>query len=105
MTTADRTMIEKRQTDSSIMWEQIEEYYKSIKGSFTPEQFGVFLNMYSWEVEDNYLVLFHETYHHWQSIFTPYGHLKWGRDRSTSAEVIDLWLAATENNPAFLPIL
>lgn len=46
---------------------------------------------------DNYLVAFHETFHHWQSVFTTYGHLKWGCDRSYTEEVINLWLAATEN--------
>lgn len=48
------------------IWKAIEDQYKSIKGSFSTEQFGVFLNMYSFEVADNYLVAFHEDYHHWQ---------------------------------------
>ena len=87
-------------------FEQFENLLSIVKGSYTPEQFGVFLNMYSWDVEDNYLVLFHETFHHWQSIFTPYGHLNWGCSRTVSSEVINLWLIATKNCPSsrILPI-
>ena len=81
------------------IWKTIEEQYKSIKGSFSTEQFGVFLNMYSFEVADNYLVAFHEDYHHWQSIFTPVGHLRWGANRTSSTRIIEAWLTATANNP------
>ena len=42
-----------------IEWGHIEGLYKALKGSFTPEQFGVFFNMHSWEVEGNYAVVFH----------------------------------------------
>lgn len=80
-------------------WSQIERELDSVKGSFTPEQFGVFLNMYSWEVEDNYLIAFHENYHHWQMVFTPYGHLNWGCDRTVSTEIINSWLEATKDCP------
>lgn len=80
-------------------WGTIEEQYKSVKGSFSPEQFGVFLNMYSFEVADNYLVAFHEDYHYWQSIFTPVGHLRWGANRTISTEIIEAWLKATKNTP------
>ena len=55
----------------SNVWNVMENIYKSIRGSFTPEQFGVFLNMDSSEVDDNYLVACHETFHYWQSVFTP----------------------------------
>lgn len=79
---------------------QIANCYRTVKGSFTPEQFGVFLNMHSTEITENYLVSFHEIYHHWQSIFTPYGHLKWRFYRSFSSEVIDLWLKATGEIPS-----
>lgn len=75
------------------------DYWYTIKGSFTPEQFGVFLNMHSQSVEENYLVHFHECFHYWQSIFTPYGHLKWGCYRSVSSEIIELWLKATMETP------
>lgn len=76
----------------------IEGTYDSIRGFFTPEQFGVFLNMDSDEIDGNYQVVFHENFHHWQSVFTTYGHLKWGCNRSFTSEVINLWLAATEND-------
>lgn len=84
--------------------ERLEEYLNILKGSFTPEQFGVFLNMYSCEIEDNYLVLAHETFHHWQSIFTPYGQLKWGCTRSFSSDVVDLWIQATNDCKSGRPI-
>lgn len=78
---------------------QFETCLNTIKGSYTPEQFGVFLNMYSCEVDDNYLVLFHEQFHHWQSVFTPYGQLKWGCVRTVSTKLIELWLTATKDFP------
>ena len=81
------------------IWKTLEDKYRSIKGSFSTEQFGVFLNMYSFEVADNYLVAFHEDYHYWQSIFTPVGHLRWGANRSSASEIIDAWLNATANTP------
>jgi|GEM_PF-5320816 len=82
------------------------DYWHTIKGLFTPEQLGVFLNMHSQSIEENYLVYFHECFHYWQSIFTPYGHLKWGNHRTVSSEVIDLWLKATKDTPTerVLPI-
>lgn len=73
--------------------------YNSIKGSFIPEQFGVFLNMSSSEIGKNYLIQFHEHFHYWQSIFTPYGHLKWACSRDFSNEVVRLWSAASEETP------
>lgn len=79
-------------------WNEFEDIYKSIGGAYTPEQFGVFLNMHSSEVDNNYLIAFHENYHYWQTVFTPYGHMKWSCDRSVSAEVVKIWLAAT-NEP------
>jgi len=75
-------------------------YWDAVKGSFYPEQFGVFLNVHSQEIDDTYLVHFHELFHYWQSIFTPYGHLKWGCYRTVSSSVIELWLAATKENPS-----
>lgn len=89
----------------SNVWNGMENFYKSVRGSFTPEQFGVFLNMHSCEVDDNYLIAFHENFHYWQSVFTPYGHMKWACDRSVSADVVNIWLSATKESPSarFLP--
>ena len=78
----------------SNVWNVMENIYKSIRGSFTPEQFGVFLNMDSSEVDDNYLVAFHETFHYWQSVFTPYGHMKWACDRTVPPLVAVLTICA-----------
>lgn len=41
---------------------------------------------------ENYLVWFHERFHYLQSIFTPYGHLKWGAYRTTTSDIISSWL-------------
>lgn len=71
----------------------------TIKGAYTPEQFGVFLNMYSFEARDNYQVVFHENFHHWQSIFTPFGHSKWMINRDTSSSIVELWKEATDQEP------
>ena len=79
-------------------WNTIEKQYESVRGSFSTEQFGVFLNMHSGEINENYLVAFHEDYHYWQSIFTPYGHLKWGVNRTASTNIIEAWLSATANS-------
>ncbi len=67
---------------------------KAIRGKFSPEQFSTKLMMQSKEIAkpENYLIWFHERFHYLQSIFTPYGHLKWGAFRSTTADIIDAWL-------------
>lgn len=87
-----------------VVWATLEQSYETIRGAFTPEQFGVFLNMYSCEVDENYLVAFHEHFHHWQSVFTPYGHMKWECDRSASSEIINIWLASTASTPNKRPL-
>ena len=87
-------------TENSLnnnLYSETNDYWQTIKGSFNPEQFGVFLNMNSQNIEKNYLVYFHECFHYWQSIFTPYGHLKWGCYRTVSSEIIELWLRVTKN--------
>lgn len=49
-------------------------------GQFSPEPLGVRLFMEREEISkaENVLVWFHERYHYLQTIFTPYGQLKWG---------------------------
>ena len=42
--------------EKEMKFEQIENILNHVKGSFSTEQFGVFLNMYSSEIEDNYPV-------------------------------------------------
>lgn len=70
----------------------------AIKGQFSPEQFGARLFMDRDDIlnPNNYLVWFHERFHYLQSIFTPYGHLKWGAYRSYTAEVINIWKNISE---------
>ncbi len=66
----------------------------ALRGQFSPDQFGARLFMFSKDImsPENYLVWFHERYHYLQSIFTPYGHLKWGAYRTVTADVISAWV-------------
>lgn len=73
-----------------------DERLKTIGGSFSPDQMSIFLNMQKDELGENYRVYFHERFHHWQFLFTPYGHLRWGCIRSASAEIIEAWSKVTE---------
>lgn len=66
----------------------------ALRGQFSPEQFGARLFMFHEDIAtlENYLVWFHERFHYLQSIFTPYGHLKWGAYRTITADVISAWI-------------
>lgn len=74
----------------------MEHTLNAIRGQFSPDQFSALLNMYESEIAENYLVWFHERFHYLQSIFTPYGHLKWGCFRSYTADVLQAWLGISE---------
>lgn len=66
---------------------------RTILGQFTPISMGtrVFMNKEELEKPDNFLVLFHERFHYFQMIFTPYGQLKWGAYRTNSMDIVQLW--------------
>ncbi|WP_033168190.1 hypothetical protein [Clostridium sp. KNHs205] len=50
------------------------------------------------------IIAFHETMHHWQFLFTPYGQLIFGVNDYYYVEIISCWLAATkQNNYAAVP--
>ena len=69
----------------------------AIRGQFTPMSMGARIFVYKDELEDpnNFLVWFHERFHYYQIIFTPYGQLKWGGLRTNSADIIKLWTCLT----------
>lgn len=70
----------------------------ALRGQFSPNQFGARLFMHCDDIvtPSNYLVWFHERFHYLQSIFTPYGHLKWAAYRTVTSDVISSWLSLTE---------
>lgn len=65
-----------------------------LRGQFSPDQFAARLFMCHEDIAtpENYLVWFHERFHYLQSIFTPYGHLKWGAYRTITSDIITAWL-------------
>ena len=44
------------------------------------------------DVAKKYQTAFHERFHYLQYIFTPYGHMKWGANRTFSSEILNIWL-------------
>jgi len=44
------------------------------------------------EFEEKSHIIFHERFHYLQMIFTSYGHIKWGMNRTMTTEVINDWL-------------
>ena len=69
----------------------------AVRGRFSPNQICAYLNMNEDELlkPENYVVLFHERFHYLETIFSPYGHLKWSSFRSITADIIDMWLSLT----------
>ena len=67
----------------------------TVNGQFFPEQMSSRLFMPKEDVANKYQIAFHERFHYLQYIFTPYGHMKWGANRTYSSEILGMWL---ENN-------
>lgn len=70
---------------------EIQNSFKTINGQFFPGQLSSRLYMDTDDIDEKYLVAFHERFHYLQYIFTPYGHLKWGTHRSITAEIVQAW--------------
>lgn len=64
---------------------------ETINGQFYPGQMGSRLFMDTNEMDEKYLVEFHERFHYHQNIFTPYGHVKWGANRTFVTEIVEAW--------------
>lgn len=71
---------------------------RAILGQFTPSSMGtrVFVEKDDLVEPNHFLVLFHERFHYFQMIFTPYGHLKWPAYRTNTIEIIEIWKKLTE---------
>ena len=66
--------------------------YLAINGQFFPGQMSSRLYMRTEDVAKKYQTAFHERFHYLQYIFTPYGHMKWGANRTFSSEILNIWL-------------
>jgi len=71
--------------------EEVKNEFRAVNGQFFPEQMSSRLFMSTKDIDNKYLVAFHERFHYLQYVFTPYGHLKWGANRSFTSEVIETW--------------
>lgn len=88
--------------DSNLFEKELE----NLKGRFNPGQLSSFMNMGGEELDENYLVEFHERFHYLQHIFTPYGHLKWAHHRTYTSDIINSWrtLSKLADNNYKIPI-
>lgn len=68
-----------------------------LRGRFDPEQYSIKIFDTNYEENSSYLVFFHERYHHFQNIFSPYGHMKWSIDRDNSNQIIKKWVELTND--------
>ena len=66
--------------------------YLAINGQFFPGQMSSRLYMRTEDVAKKYQTAFHERFYYLQYIFTPYGHMKWGANRTFSSEILNIWL-------------
>ncbi len=66
----------------------------AVRGEFSTSQLSARLFMAHDELTtpENYLIWFHERFHYLQSIFTPYGHLKWASYRTVTADMVQAWI-------------
>ena len=68
-----------------------------LRGRFDPEQYSIKIFDTNYEENSSYLVFFHERYHHFQNVFSPYGHMKWSIDRDNSNQIIKKWVELTND--------
>ena len=75
-----------------------DDVLSALRGQFSPEQFGarLFMSHEDMSTPENFLVWFHERFHYLQSIFTPYGHLKWGAYQTATSDIISAWIDLTD---------
>ena len=76
----------------------------AINGQFFPEQMSSRLYMPTEEVSRKYQTAFHERFHYLQYIFTPYGHVKWGANRTFSSDILDIWLSQDLTKKKKIPV-
>ena len=78
--------------------------FMAINGQFFPGQMSSRLYMSTEEVGQKYQIAFHERFHYLQYIFTPYGHLKWGANRTYSADILNIWLTQDISKKKKIPV-
>lgn len=66
----------------------------AVLGEYKPAQLSARLFMDKNELltPEKYLIWFHERFHYLQTIFTPYGHLKWDAYRTMVADCHEAWV-------------
>lgn len=64
----------------------------ALNGTFSPDSMSAQLFFGDEEIPDKIHIYFHERFHYLQTIFTSYGHIKWGVNRSMTADVVDDWI-------------
>ena len=73
------------------------EYDGKILGTYLPDIKSLFVNQSSYILDEgergnrNARVVFHERFHNWQSIFTPFGQLRWYVGQKCTDDVVGLW--------------
>ncbi len=81
------------------------EELKAIKGSYNIAQQHIFINREFLDLDTletkDFRLYFHELYHHWQSLFTSYGQLKWGAYRTFYMDVVNIWMSGTEGTGSY----
>ena len=88
------------------------EYDGKILGTYLPDIKSLFVNQSSYILDEgergnrNARVVFHERFHNWQSIFTPFGQLRWYVGQKCTDDVVGLWkkFAAKDERFRKLPI-
>lgn len=64
---------------------------KALNGTFSLNNLSSQLFFGEAEMYDKIHIYFHERYHYLQTIFTSYGHLKWGMHRTQTSEIVNFW--------------
>lgn len=78
--------------------------FMAINSQFFPGQMSSRLYMQTEEVGQKYQIAFHERFHYLQYIFTPYGHLKWGANRTHSSDILNIWFNQDNSKKKKIPV-
>lgn len=84
----------------------LSDYYNNILGAYTPDIMKITINT----TYDNKNTLqtrrvyFHERYHYWQSIFTPFGQMRWFQIDYSLNEVYSIWKKSVLKNKNYRKI-
>lgn len=81
-------------------------------GTYAPGIMSLFVNASIYEVEEteeerykfNKRVYFHELYHNWQSLFTPFGQLRWFTEYESTNRLVEVWEKKAREDSRFRKI-